>query len=189
VGSPSCRSSHRFDCLNCPVTTRYVTGGQARTFPFGVSRLLWSLIAGFWCPGTRRPAWADGVTRQSSVGRFFILLRPGAASLTPPAIWGSASSRSTLGAVKTALTAGWPGPDQRREGRAGSGQAADGRTGGRTGHSPLGQRAARRCDAPRRFEAIAVMASEGLPVQVATRVLGVSESGYYEWRGRVSRAP
>jgi hypothetical protein len=28
------------------------------------------------------------------------------------------------------------------------------------------------------------MASEHLPVQLATRVLGVSESGYYEWRGR-----
>lgn len=27
-------------------------------------------------------------------------------------------------------------------------------------------------------------AAEGLPVQLATRVLGVSESGYYEWRGR-----
>lgn len=28
------------------------------------------------------------------------------------------------------------------------------------------------------------MAGEGLPVQLATRVLGVSESGYCEWRGR-----
>ncbi len=28
------------------------------------------------------------------------------------------------------------------------------------------------------------MAGEGLPVQVATRVLAVSESGYYEYRGR-----
>ena len=28
------------------------------------------------------------------------------------------------------------------------------------------------------------MATERLPVQLATRVLGVSESGYYEWRGR-----
>jgi hypothetical protein len=31
----------------------------------------------------------------------------------------------------------------------------------------------------RRYEAIAVMAGQGLPVQLATRVLGVSESGYY----------
>ncbi len=29
-----------------------------------------------------------------------------------------------------------------------------------------------------------MMAAEGLPVQVAARVLGVSESGYYEWRNR-----
>jgi hypothetical protein len=36
----------------------------------------------------------------------------------------------------------------------------------------------------RRYEAITVIASQGLPVQLATRVLGVSESGYYEWRGR-----
>ncbi|MFI1517806.1 IS3 family transposase [Kitasatospora cineracea] len=28
------------------------------------------------------------------------------------------------------------------------------------------------------------MASEGLPVQLASRVLGVSESGFYAWRGR-----
>jgi putative transposase len=29
-----------------------------------------------------------------------------------------------------------------------------------------------------------VVAGEGLPVQAATRVLNVSESGYYEWRER-----
>lgn len=37
---------------------------------------------------------------------------------------------------------------------------------------------------PRRYEAIAVIATEALPVQLASRVLGVSESGYYEWRRR-----
>ncbi|MEU0240940.1 hypothetical protein ABZ234_24950 [Nocardiopsis sp. NPDC006198] len=34
----------------------------------------------------------------------------------------------------------------------------------------------------RRFEAIAVMATEGHPVQVVLRVLGVSESGFCAWR-------
>lgn len=36
----------------------------------------------------------------------------------------------------------------------------------------------------RRFEAIAVMAADGLPVQMAARVLGVSQSGHYEFRSR-----
>ena len=36
----------------------------------------------------------------------------------------------------------------------------------------------------RRFEAIEVMAKEGLPVQTSCRILEVSESGFYEWRNR-----
>jgi len=36
----------------------------------------------------------------------------------------------------------------------------------------------------RRFEAIAVMAGEGLPAQTSCRVLDVTDSGYYAWRGR-----
>ena len=32
------------------------------------------------------------------------------------------------------------------------------------------------------------MAADGLPVQLATRVLGVSESSYYEWRDRAPSA-
>ena len=35
-----------------------------------------------------------------------------------------------------------------------------------------------------RFETIAVIASEGLPVQTAARVFDVSESGFYAWRTR-----
>jgi putative transposase len=36
----------------------------------------------------------------------------------------------------------------------------------------------------RRFEAISVLACEGLPIQTACRVLGVSEAGYFAWRSR-----
>ena len=35
-----------------------------------------------------------------------------------------------------------------------------------------------------RYEAIQTMRGEGLPTQVACRVLEVSESGFYEWRTR-----
>ncbi len=35
-----------------------------------------------------------------------------------------------------------------------------------------------------RCEAIVVIASEGLSVQLATRLRGVSGSGCYQWRGR-----
>jgi putative transposase len=34
----------------------------------------------------------------------------------------------------------------------------------------------------RRFQAVAVMAAEQIPVEVACRVLDVSTSGYYAWR-------
>jgi hypothetical protein len=36
----------------------------------------------------------------------------------------------------------------------------------------------------RGFRAVAVMATEGIPVEVACRVLDVSTSGYYAWRSR-----
>lgn len=35
-----------------------------------------------------------------------------------------------------------------------------------------------------RYAAIQTMAAEGLPVQVACRVVSVAESGFYAWRGR-----
>jgi hypothetical protein len=42
-----------------------------------------------------------------------------------------------------------------------------------------------RTPAPQKaYEAIAVTASEGLSAQLTCRALGVSESGYYDWRGR-----
>ncbi len=89
-----------------------------------------------------------------------------------------------------------PGPDRprtaagaehRRECRAREGQEADQRARDRAGHQPACDGAAEGGDQPkRRYAAIEVMAAENLPVQVACRVLGVSESGYYE---HLKRAP
>jgi putative transposase len=51
--------------------------------------------------------------------------------------------------------------------------------------NPSGDRAGARGGAPkRRFEAVKVMAAEGIPVEVACRVVDVSVSGYYDWLSR-----
>src|SRR5271155_4850288 len=48
-----------------------------------------------------------------------------------------------------------------------------------------GQRAVEGGGAPkRRYAAISMMASEGKPVQVACRIVGVPESSYYAWKKR-----
>ena len=58
-------------------------------------------------------------------------------------------------------------------------------TGDGGGDPPASDRAAGGARRPKsRFAAIAVMAAEGLPVQLACRVLQVSESGFYAWRTR-----
>ena len=70
-------------------------------------------------------------------------------------------------------------------GGAARGAAADPGARDRAGGASAGGRAVEGVGAPkRRFEAIAVMAGEGLPVEVACRVLGVSCAGYYAWRFR-----
>src|SRR6186713_2000802 len=75
--------------------------------------------------------------------------------------------------------------EHRGEGGARGGQAADPRAGGGAGGASARRRAAQGEPRPKsRFAAIGVMASEGLSAQVACRVLGVSESGYYARRKR-----
>src|SRR5205085_10869583 len=77
------------------------------------------------------------------------------------------------------------GAEFARAGGAARGAAADqGARDGAGGAPPRG-RVAEGVGAPkRRFEAIAVMAGEGLPVEVCCPVLEVSCSGYYAWRFR-----
>ena len=78
-----------------------------------------------------------------------------------------------------------PGLSTPGEGGARRGQAADPRAGSGVGGASARRRAAEGDQRPKsRFAAIGVMATEGLSVQVACRVLGVSESGYYAWRKR-----
>ena len=72
-----------------------------------------------------------------------------------------------------------------RAGGAAGGAAADPGARDRAGGASAGGRAVEGVGAPkRRFEAISVMAGEGLPVEVACRVLGVSCAGFYAWRFR-----
>jgi hypothetical protein len=76
-------------------------------------------------------------------------------------------------------------PEQPRAGGAGGGTPPDRPAGDRVGGHPSCHRAAQGAGPPvRRFAAIQVMATRGLPVQVCCRVLEVSQSGYYAWRSR-----
>ena len=77
------------------------------------------------------------------------------------------------------------GPDQRREGRAGRGEAPHRRAGDRAAGDAACDGAGPRGGAPkRRFQAVTVMAAEHIPGEVACRVLDVSTSGYYAFRSR-----
>ncbi|UJP40990.1 transposase [Cellulomonas palmilytica] len=76
-----------------------------------------------------------------------------------------------------------PRAEQRGEVRADRCEEAHRRTRGRGGDPSAASERLGEGDAPkRRFEAIAVMAARGHAVQVATRVLGASDSGFYAWR-------
>jgi putative transposase len=88
--------------------------------------------------------------------------------------------------IDTGRAPGIPGSEKRRADR---GPPAHRRARERAGRPSPRRGAARRRGAPkRRFEAIAVMADEGLPVQLAVRVLCVSESGYYRWKKHTASA-
>ena len=61
----------------------------------------------------------------------------------------------------------------------------DRRVGDRAGSDTASERTVEVGGAPKtRFEAVAVMADEGHPVEVSTRVCSVSNSGFYMWRKR-----
>jgi putative transposase len=55
-------------------------------------------------------------------------------------------------------------------------------------HQPASELLGKVVSADRRLAAIAVMAGDGSPVQATTRVLDVTDSGSYAWRGRAPPA-
>ena len=94
---------------------------------------------------------------------------------------GSRAASELVGASRRALNQGLSSAER---------EAAHSRAGDSSWRYTAGQRAARDGGAPdRRCEAIAAMAGEGLPVQVAERVFEVSGSGHHDFRNRGPSPP
>ena len=104
---------------------------------------------------------------------------------TSRGISASPNRRSTrlTGAVRSGSTEVKRRSDDRRTRRVGGRQAQDRGARDRAQDPPSLDGAPEGLDRPkRRWAAIAVMADEQVPVQLACRVLGVSESGYHARR-------
>lgn len=94
---------------------------------------------------------------------------------------GSRAASELVGASRRALNQGLSSAER---------EAAHSRAGDSSWRCAAGRRAARDGGAPdRRCEAIAAMAGEGLPVQVAERVFDVSGSGHHDFRNRGPSPP
>ena len=95
---------------------------------------------------------------------------------------------------QTNLQLAQPGPDRLRStrrrvndgvGRADCCAETDPRTRDRARSDATGERVVEGAVGPkRRWEVVAQVVSEGLPVEVTCRVVGVSVSGFYMWRTR-----
>jgi len=143
----------------------------------------------FWIlvPDTRRYRWGGWAIRPRFDARSSTCSRTARASRAWRMIEISDPRRYTAGVAGPDRPLPPDRPEHRREGRTDQGEQAHRRAADRVRDQSPSDRAAQGGDQPKgRCAAIEVIAADDLPVQVACKVVGVSESGYHEY---LKRAP